>query len=145
MIVTIEGVDKTGKNTLHKYLEQLANHKYVITDRGILTQICYSNKFKRGYMYELDWYKNNVIILLTAEPADLEVRCKLTNEPPFDIIGDLELFKINADFLKACGFIVYEYNTSYYTPFQIAMNVVSDLRKLEKSERWLKLMGEKDV
>lgn len=127
MILTIDGADRTGKNTIHRYIAELSNHKYVITDRGILTQIVYSYKYQRGYDYDLDLYKNNIIIYLTADERDLEIRSKITNEPEFDIKKDLQLFNDFKNFLISKGFIVLQYNTSVMTPYQIAMAVVTEL------------------
>lgn len=140
MIVTIDGIDRTGKNTLHKYLEQLANHKYVITDRGILTQLCYTEKFNREYVYNLDWFKNNIIVHLIAEKEDIDIRCKLTNEPYFDVDSDAELFKEMAEYLASEGFIVLTYNTSEMTPYMIAKDLCKKLEAIEKSEYFAKLM-----
>ena len=142
MILTIEGVDKTGKNTLHKYIEQLANHKYVITDRGILTQLVYAQKFNRKHTYNLDWYINNVIIYLTAENEDLKVRCSITDEKPFDMKGDKSLFELWKLHLQLRGFIVYEYNTSKMTPYEIAIDVIEKVSSLEQSKEWKQMMGE---
>lgn len=133
MIITIDGVDRTGKNTLHGYLARVTNHKYVITDRGILTQIAYNEKFNRGVTYNINNYKNNIIVYLYAEPEDLEIRCKLTNEPPFDIKSDLELFTRRLEELKSNGFIVYCYNTSILTPYTIALDLQYKLKALEKT------------
>lgn len=133
MIITIDGVDRTGKNTLHGYLALLTNHKYVITDRGILTQIAYNEKFNRGINYNINNYRNNIIVYLYAEPEDLKIRCKLTNEPPFDIKSDLELFTRRLEELEGNGFIVYRYNTSINTPFAIALDLKEKLEELEET------------
>lgn len=140
MIITIDGIDRTGKDTLHRYIERLSNFRYVINTRGILTQIAYNLKFDRGYTYNLDEYKNDVIIFLTAEPEDLEVRFKMTGEPKLNsnktlkegIEEDLELFNNIVYSLEEQGYIVLKYNTSFVTPYRIALDVIDELKELEK-------------
>lgn len=141
MILTIDGVDKTGKNMIHEYIAQLSNHKYVITDRGILTQLAYADKFNRHYEYDLNWFKNNVIIFLTADVADLKVRCFITREKPFDIEQDLLLFEKWKQRLIENEFIVLEYNTSEMTPYQVALDVIEKVSEIEISKRWRKIVG----
>lgn len=140
MILTIDGIDRTGKDTLHKYIERLSNFRYVINTRGILTQIAYNLKFDRGYTYDLDEYKNDVIIYLTAEPDDLEVRFKMTGEPKLNanktlkegIEEDIDLFNGIIYSLKEKGYTVLEYNTSFTTPYRIALDIIDELNELEK-------------
>lgn len=132
MVITIDGVDKTGKNLLHRYLEKLTNYKYVMTDRGILTQLAYNEKFGRGYKYNLEDYKNNIIVYLTAEDQDLEIRCKVTNEPKFDIPGDKALFEKHLKTLEEEGFEVIRYNTTDLTPYRIAEDLAVILKKIEE-------------
>lgn len=131
MIITIDGVDRTGKNMLHSYLGLVCNNKYVITDRGILTQIAYNEKFNRHYKYNINNYKNNIIVYLYADVNDLNIRCKLTNEPKFDIEGDLKLFNEKLLELEKSGFIIFRYNTSKMTPYSIAVDLKRKLAKLD--------------
>lgn len=132
--IEIDGVDRTGKDTLHKYIEQLSNYKYIITTRGILTQLAYTEKFNRGYEYDLECYKKNfVIVLLSAEPEDLAIRCKMTNEPDYTIESDLKLFQEKSEMLeKEYGAIVLRYNTSDTTPYNIAKDIVARLEQYNK-------------
>lgn len=140
MVINIEGIDRTGKDTLHRYIERLSNFKYVINTRGILTQMAYSKKFKRNYVYHLDDFKNDIIVYLYAEPEDLEVRFKITGEPKLNegktlregIEDDLKLFQDISHELADRGFIILKYNTTEETPYTIARHVISELEYLEK-------------
>ena len=133
--IEIDGVDRTGKDTLHKYIEQLSNYKYIINTRGILTQLAYTEKFNRGYEYDLECYKKNyVIVLLSAEPEDLAIRCKMTNEPDYTIESDLKLFQEKSEMLEnEYGATVLRYNTTDTTPYNIAKDVVARLEQYNKA------------
>ena len=37
--IVIEGVDKTGKDTLLKYIDMIGNHRYAIYTRGNISNI----------------------------------------------------------------------------------------------------------
>ena len=140
MILTIEGIDRTGKDTLHRYIERLSNFKYVINTRGIMTQLAYNKKFNRDYTYHLKEYEGDIIVYLYAEPEDLEVRFKMTNEPKLNdgktlregIEDDLKLFQDISHELADRGFIILKYNTTEDTPYTIARRVISELEYLEK-------------
>lgn len=133
MIIAIEGVDKTGKNLLHRYLEIITKYRYCITDRGILTQLVYNKKFNRHIIYDIENYKNQIIVLLTADVDDLKIRHKISNEPKINIASDLELFDKGATELRRLGFTVIEFNTSMHTPFEIANVLAIRLKELEKT------------
>ena len=65
----IEGFDKTGKDTVARYIEQLGGYKYTINVRGLLTQLVYNDKFNRNNEYLLT-YKPLIILLSTDEQAE---------------------------------------------------------------------------
>jgi len=131
--IEIDGVDRTGKDTLTTYLALLSNHKFSINTRGIITQIAYSKKFNRGYEYDLsNLSKNKLIVLLRAYSEDLEIRCKMTNEKDFSIKDDLKLFNDVATDLLNKGYDVRFYNTSYYTPYMIAKDIIEYLENKEQ-------------
>lgn len=121
-IIEIDGQDKTGKDVLHRYIEQLSNYKYIINSRGILTQLVYSDKFKRNYKYSLSYVP--FIVLLTADDCDLEIRCRISNEPKCNFTKDREAFKFYADKLRSEGITVLEFNTSNMTMINIAKEVI---------------------
>ena len=145
MHITLEGIDRCGKGSLHRYLERLGNFAYIIDDRGILTQLVYNDKFSRAINYNIDNYKNDLIIYLYAEHEDLEIRFKMTNEPSLNtnksliegINDDLELYDKHLKCLLEKGFKVLAYNTSLMTPYQIAKSVLKELNELEEKGEFI--------
>ena len=79
IVIEVEGIDKTGKDTLVKYIANLSDYKYTIHARGILSQLVYNDKYNRDYTYRLS--HKPLIILLDVDDDDHAIRCKLTNEP----------------------------------------------------------------
>lgn len=140
MHIILEGIDRCGKGSLHKYLERLGNFKYIIDDRGILTQLVYNEKFNRGVEYNLDEYKNDLIIYLYAEPKDLEIRFKMTNEPSLykdlsiieGINKDLEIYDKYVNILNDEGYIIYSFNTTNMTPYNVAKSIIHILEVMEE-------------
>lgn len=130
--VQIDGVDKTGKDMLVKYITRMSNHKYVIQARGLVSQIAYSKIYGRNYEYDLRDYKNDVIILLTGDIEDLKIRHKITNEPKIDIERDLKVFGEVAEDLSKKGLTVYQANTSHLTPYEVAQKVIEAVEKKER-------------
>lgn len=127
--ITVDGVDKTGKDLLVKYIVQLSNHKYVIQARGIISQIAYSKIYGRNYEYDLEPYKNDIIIYLVGDLEDLKIRHKITNEPKIDIERDIEIFNQTAKDLHHKGLTILRVNTSKFTPYEIAKNIVKYLEE----------------
>ena len=125
--IEIEGIDKTGKDTLAKYIDYLSGRKYVINVRGILSQIAYSKIYNRNYDYDknIEGNKGTIIILLHANMDDLNVRYKITNEPDIDKSRDMKVFDDTATYLRQQGIEVWEYNTSCKTPYMIAKEILS--------------------
>ena len=67
--VEIEGMDKTGKDTLAFYLKKLGNYAYTLNVRGILTQIVYNDKFSRNNTYMLPY--KPFIVFLDVDNVDI--------------------------------------------------------------------------
>lgn len=128
--ITIDGVDKTGKDLLVKYIVHLSNHKYVIQSRGIISQIAYSKIYGRDYEYNLTPYKNDIIFYLTGSIKDLEIRHKITNEPKIDIAKDMIVFNETATELYKKGLKVIKVDTSHHTPYENAKLIVKYLEEI---------------
>ncbi len=126
-LIEVEGIDKSGKNSLIPYVNQLSNYKYVIHDRGLLSMMVYSEKYHRNYEYEIDY--KPIIIYLTVDEDDWNIRCKLANEPKTNYHEDVELFEKYKNLLKQEGLTILEYNTSKMTMFQIAQDVINKLER----------------
>ena len=120
--IEIEGIDKTGKNLLVSYINHLSEYKYVIHDRGILSCMVYAEKYNRNYNYDLQY--KPIIIYLTADKADWQIRCKVTRETESDYDVDKALFNKYKKILEDKGIIIIEYNTSIMTPYQIAKDFI---------------------
>lgn len=132
--IEIEGVDKTGKDLIAGYIDRLSNRRYVINARGLLSMMVYSDIYNRGYNYEneLKDNKNTLVVYLTAEKEDLEIRHKLSNEPKIDIDRDLRVFEDYAEVFEKAGITVLKCNTSHMTPYNVAKFVLSFIESEEK-------------
>lgn len=133
--IEIDGPDKAGKDLVCKYLCEMSGWRFSINVRGLMSQQVYAKKFGRDYEYDvLNFNKNKILILLTGEPEDLAIRCKLTNEPEYNIKKDLELFESTARHLEEAFNVLY-YNTTYISPYHIAKKVIAYIDKLEEENR----------
>ena len=128
----IDGPDKTGKDLLCRYLCEMSGWRFSINVRGLISQLVYAKKYNRDYKYDTSKFsKNKVLILLLGDAEDLAVRCKATNEPEYDISSDIALFKEAADEV-AQNHIVLRYNTSHWTPYDIAKSVLQTITCFEE-------------
>lgn len=119
-----------GKNTLCSYISILSNYKYILNTRGLLSQLVYNDMYNRNVNYNevIKEYKNTLIIYLRADPEDLQIRGKLTNEPNIDYKKHLEMFDKHAKEIRDnTSILLLDYNTSYMTPFQMAKIIVEFL------------------
>lgn len=130
--VVIEGIDKTGKDLLKRYIERLSNYKYMVTSRGIISQISHTRIFDRDYEYELSNEENNIYIYLFVEKDDWEIRCKLTNEPIINYHTFTNHFESTVKDIEHLypNINIFYYNSSLMTPYVIAKEVITRLDKL---------------
>ena len=126
-LIEVEGIDKAGKNLVTEYIIRLSEYRHTVHSRGLLSNMVYSKKFGRGYSY---YNYKPIIIYLDVDEIDRLVRCKLTNEPVIDSSLDRSLFEQYIKQLESEGNIVFRYNSSYMTPYQIALDVLDKLDKL---------------
>lgn len=137
MLVFVEGIDKTGKDTLVRYINELTNYKHCVMTRGPLSAAVYAEKFEREFDDScLNILKDSLIIYLTADTQDLDVRFKLTNEPEINKDEDKRLFDRVITFYtsKLCLNTV-RVNTSMYTPYEIALKIKKYLEEEEKNAK----------
>lgn len=128
--IVIEGVDKTGKDTLLKYIDMIGNHRYAIYTRGNISNIVYAKAFNRN-VNNYKMHPHIFYVLLTGEKDDLDIRFKITNEPYTDIERDTKLF--NEVFVEISTYVnTATYNTSYMTPYQIAKDIVEKVNKINE-------------
>ena len=132
--ISFEGIDKSGKELVGKYVNILGKYKYVLMDRGLLSNITYARMNNRNYEYNLDAYTNWVIVYLTVDKEDWKVRCKLANEPEIDYDLHMKEFNRTAIELDKAGIPIFVYNTSVYTPYSIAKDIIHCMEDKEKKD-----------
>lgn len=137
MLIFVEGIDKTGKDTLVRYINELTNYKYCVMTRGPLSAAVYAEKFEREFDDScLNVLKDSLIIYLTADTQDLDIRFKLTNEPEINKDEDKKLFDRVITFYtsKLCLKTI-RVNTSVYTPYEIALKIKKYIEEEEKNAK----------
>lgn len=132
--ISFEGIDKAGKELVGKYVNILGNYKYVLMDRGLLSNITYARMNKRNYEYNLAAYTNWIIVYLTVDKADWEVRCALAHEPAINYEQHMSEFNATAMELDKAGIPILVYNTSTYTPYAIAKDIIHYMEDREKED-----------
>lgn len=133
--IEIDGPDKTGKDLLCRYLCELSNWRFSINVRGLISQLVYAKKFNRDYQYVVDTTSTNkhkIFIILYGDEDDIDVRCKMTNEPKYNIKDDLKLFFEAVDDISVIYPNIHVFNTSHMTPYDIAKKVIKLIDKLEE-------------
>lgn len=125
-VVSLDGIDKSGKSTLVSYLAQLSNYTLNILDRGPITNIVWNKIQGRDIEYNLEMWKSTVFVKLNVDKADWEIRCKIHNEPPMPDSYETmtKAYDDMFDWFRNHGFYVLEFNTSKMTQYQIAKKIV---------------------
>lgn len=135
--ISFEGIDKVGKWQVLKYVDLLANHKYVLMDRGLMSNITYARIFKRDYQYDLEQFKDWIFVYLFCDEDDWNIRCKLTNEPAIDYTKHRLEFDKTYDMFTKAGFKTMSANTSHVTPYDLAKEIIRQIEELNKAEEIL--------
>lgn len=130
--IYLDGIDKTGKDTIAQYVIKLCNYKYIVNCRGIITQIAYNNLYNRDCCYSLDGQQNILNVLLTVDEDDWNIRCKLTNEPKIDYSTHNKIFQDVYDTLNLQNLPTLSLNTSKMSPYQIALHIVNFMDALNR-------------
>ena len=141
--IEIEGCDKTGKDTLVPYLDFMSGRTIPISTRGLLSTLVYNNLYNRGMTDKqindlISGNHQTLIVLLTANQQDLEIRFKTSGETPIDIKSNTKLFQSYSLILEGKGINVLRFDTSKMTPFQIATEVMTfvDLENNKEMEEY---------
>lgn len=122
--VVFEGPDRVGKTTLKENFEKITNFKYVTIDRGLLTGMVYTEKFDRPPVtYDLEQYKNVIIVRLIADPQEIYRRCIMTHEEVYDIENDLDLYNKYSALLVQNGITVILYDMTHANSIEIAKDL----------------------
>ena len=82
--IILEGIDKTGKDTIQQYIYRLKKGRYAVYNRGNISNAAYDKIFNRNEYIERDLPNNFLYILLTVDPDDLKIRFEINNEPEID-------------------------------------------------------------
>lgn len=133
MLIFVEGIDKTGKDTLVRYINEVTNYKHCVLTRGPISSMAYAKKFNREFddscMKSLE---GSLIVYLTADTEDLNIRFKLTNEPEINKDEDKMLFdKTVTSCQLKYNLRVIKVNTSTNTPYTIANAIKKILEEEE--------------
>lgn len=135
--IEIEGADRCGKDTLVGYLDYMSNRQLPICSRGLLSTLVYNDIYNRFMSVErekdmIEGNKETLIIVLYGDVEDINLRCKISHEPVFDILRDMTKFTEYAHKLSEQGLKVLFYNTSEWTPYRIAKNVIHQIQNNEE-------------
>ena len=136
MLIFVEGIDKTGKDTLVRYINELTNYKHCVLTRGPLSTTAYAYKYKRNDYDDsyIRTVRHSLIVFLTASIEDLNIRFKLTNEPEINKDEDKKLFDATAKALRQrYGLKILNFDTSKLTPYIIAKKIKNYLEEEEKN------------
>jgi len=128
--IALEGIDKTGKDTIREYIFFLGKAKYICRTRGLISAIVYSKLFNRGYEYDTSAQPNVVYIHLVADKEDWQIRCKMTNEKEIDYDTHSKVFAEVCNQFRQQGSIVLKYNTSKQTAYKIAKDIIRVMEEL---------------
>lgn len=127
--VILEGIDKTGKDTVRQYVWQM-NKSLNVFCRGYISLEAYNRKFNRGKQYNAP-YKDALYVLLTVNKEDWQIRCKMHDEPVIDYDNDNALFRTVYNSLDD-KYAKLEIDTSVFTPYQIAKVIIDKIERLNK-------------
>lgn len=128
--ICLDGIDKTGKDTILPYIGPLCNYKYICNVRGIMTQIAYSELYNRNYEYDLDQQKHILNVLLTVDYDDWKIRCKMNNEPEINYFDNSNVFWKAYSLLHNAGYPTLAIKTSKHSPYEIAKMIVDHINEL---------------
>lgn len=130
--VVLDGIDKTGKDLISHYVFELSEKRYLCYARGLMSMIAYNDLFNRPYLYECEKQTGVLNVLLTVKYDDWKIRCKVTNEPSLDFEAHTKAFEKARLELVAAGQFVPIFDTSEYSPYQIAKKIVEIMTKLNR-------------
>lgn len=128
--VVLDGIDKTGKDTIAKMLWQM-DRRLNILIRGWPSCMAYSKKYNRNVVYPLP-DKDAVYVHLTVNKEDWKLRCIMTNEPEIDYDYESGLFSETFKILDNNNYHILTFDTSEITPYNICVSIVNYLKQLNK-------------
>lgn len=126
--VYLDGIDKSGKDTIAKYVWMLDKRLNVFV-RGWPSLVAYAKKFCRDVNYALP-YKDALYVHCIVSKEDWQIRCKMTNEQKIDFVDDSKLFDEAFNELERKNYNVMKADTSAFTPYQNALLIVNKMQAL---------------
>lgn len=129
---SIDGIDKSGKSTLIKYLARLSNFTLNILDRGPITNIVWNKIQKRDVEYDLEMWKKTLFVRLNVDKEDWKIRCSIHHEPDMPLTYEAmsEAYDDVFAHFKNNGFYILEFNTTKLTAYKIAKKIIEFLNEL---------------
>ena len=132
--VEIEGIDRTGKDTLMRYIDYMSNRTMVVKTRGLMSNIAYADLYNRflstQYVNQLlEANKETLIVYLTADKEDWEVRMKIAGHEHLDFTKNEMAFEYAKRVIRGANILFFEFNTTKQTPYQIAEMVMTIIRE----------------
>lgn len=130
--VIIDGIDKSGKDTIARYVWRLDKRLNLII-RAWPSLVVYAKKFNRNCDYALPWTQA-LYVHCEVEEEDWKLRCKINNED----ISNIDYHKDRAAFDEAFeeltknGYNVMHINTSKITAYEAAKLIVYKIHQLNK-------------
>lgn len=128
--VIIDGIDKSGKDTIAKYVWRLDKRLNLII-RAWPSLVVYAKKFNRNCDYTLPW-KQVLYVHCEVEEEDWKLRCKINNEDisNIDYHKDSIAFDEAFEELTRNGYNVMHINTSKITVYEAAKLIVDKIHKM---------------
>jgi hypothetical protein len=123
--IVLEGIDKTGKDTIQQYIYRFYKGRYAVYNRGNISNAAYDKIFNRNEYIDRDLPTNFLYVLLTVEPHDLKIRFEMTNEPKLDNL-DLHDKVFRDVFYKMTeNHHRLEFDTTNTTAYNIAKEIIN--------------------
>lgn len=135
--VEIEGLDRTGKDTLAGYIDYMSNRTMVVKTRGVLSNLAFGTVFDRHIPEKrvqqmIEGNKDTLIVFLTANLDDWKIRMEMSHHPEVNDIGHTVAFTYWKQQLRQGGIKILEYNTTDETPYRIAEKVMTIIEEENK-------------
>jgi len=136
--VEIEGLDRTGKDTLVGYVDYMSGRTIPVCSRGLMSTIAYADIFNRFISTKftndlLEANKDTLVVYLTCDKKDWEVRMKIAGHEPIDFEKHTLAFEYAKRCILGSDVLLYEFNTSTQTPYQIA-EMICEIIKEENNK-----------
>lgn len=105
-IVFVDGIDRTGKDSVIRAIHKKTKYKHVLVNRGPISYLAYHKIFDRDCV--VSDYLNlltpgTISVVLVGDPSIIKQRFVNTNEPdlPVSIEEAQDILEIAADFASA--------------------------------------------